>query len=645
MQIKKQQNKPVAKTSQVKSSASVSRKIPGDLYDAKLVRMLGLIVAAVGAVIYLQTLSFDFALDDYSAIVENRQTKQGTAAFFEIFKSSYRFGYTIQGDELYRPLSKAVFAVIWQFSPENAFPGHLLNLLFYALTGFLLFTTLCRYLKNNIYVPFIASLLFIAHPIHSEVVANIKSLDEIFAFFFFILSLNFVHRYLEENKMRDMVIACCSFFLSLLSKESSITFILIFPLFIYFFTDFEFSKNIKTSLTILIPAIIFLIIRQQVLKGNNAGPPAVADNSLMEVAGNFGAQRATAVMIMGMYLKLLVFPHPLVFDYSFNEIPNVTLSDWKFLLSFAIYLTVGIYAVMTFKKKNLLAFAALYFFITASVSSNILLIIGTNMAERLMYAPSFGFCFAIAVLLNKFINTEAVKTTVNSIGQFFAERKILVSLVSVIVLLYAGKTIAYSSVWKDNMSLYESGITGSPNSTRTHFYLGNAICKPDYYEKFPKAEQHKIIARGIDELKKSAEIYPSFSEPWGQLGVIYYKLKNLDSAMYYYNRALQVAPYIATIHNNVGTLYFERKMYNEAITAFAKATQLDPSYSEAWCNLGSAYGTMGQLDAAIQNFLEAVKWDPNNAMANKFLGITYQNKGDALNAKIYLDKAASLGMK
>lgn len=644
MQIKKQQGKPAPKTTQVKSSATGLRQA-ASAYDTGLLRNLGLIVAAVAAIIYVQTLSFDFALDDYSAIMENRQTKQGAEAFFDIFKKSYRFGYTIQGDELYRPLSKAVFALIWEFAPENPFPGHLLNVVLYALTGFLLFTTLCRFITNSVYIPFITSLLFVAHPIHSEVVANIKSLDEIFAFLFFIIALNLIHRYLSQNKLIHLAGACISFFLALLSKESSITFILAFPLCIYFFTNTSNAQNIKTFLFLLIPAILFLIIRQQVLKGNMAGPPAVADNSLMEAAGNPLLQRTTAIMIMGMYLKLLIFPHPLVFDYSFNSIPLASVSDWKFLLSFVVYAGIGVYAVTTFRKKDLLSFAALYFFITASVSSNVLMIIGTNMAERLMYTPSFGFCLAIAVLMDRFISPVEIKQGITSVAVFFAQRKPVLIVTSVIVLVFAVKTVSYSAVWSDNITLYESGIVGSPNSTRTHFYLGNAICKPEYYEKFPKAEQQKIIKRGIYELKKSAEIYPSFSEPWAQLGVIYYKQKDLDSAMYFYNRALQVAPYIATIHNNVGTLYFERKMYNEAIAAFGKATQLDPAYSEAWCNLGSAYGTLGQFDAAIQNFHEAVKWDPNNAMALKFLGITYQSKGDVTNAKIYLDRAAALGMK
>ena len=642
MQIKKNTGKPIVKNE--KAAPAIAKKEKAG-YDKKLVRTLGYIVAAVAFIIYFQTISFQFALDDYSAIIENRQTKQGTAALGEIFKSSYRFGYNIQGDELYRPMSKAVFAVLWQFAPNNPLPGHLVNVLLYALTGFLLFTTLCKYIRTNLYIPFIAALLFVAHPIHSEVVANIKSLDEILGFLFFVIALNFLYNYLTENKTLQLLAACCSYFAALLSKESSITFLMAFPLFIYFFTDNSTLKNIRTSATFLIPAVLFLLIRYTILKDNHAGLPSVADNSLMAAANNIGVQKATAITIMGMYLKLLVFPHPLVFDYSYNQIALVTATDWKFLLSFAIYLSVTVYAFTTFKKKDYLSFAVFYFFITASVSSNLLMIIGTNMAERLMYAPSFGFCFAIAVLLDKFINADVTKTAISSLNAYFMDRKILTLLVAAWVILFAGKTVSYATAWHDNISLYESGIINAPNSTRTHFYLGNAICKPEYYEKFPKPEQAKILARGIDELKKSAQIYPQFSEPWAQLGVAYAKKKDLDSAMYFYNKALDVAPFIATIHNNVGTVYFETGRYDEALAAFGKATQLDPNYSEAWCNLGSAYGTLGKLDLAIQNFLQAVQTDPNNAMATKFLGITYQSKGDTYNAKLYLDKAAQMGMK
>ena len=111
-----------------------------------LTRILGVIVAVVAIVQYIQTISYGFVLDDYSAIIENKITVQGFSALPTIFKTSYRYGYPIQGDELYRPITKSVFAVFWQLFPNNPMPGHLLNIVLYALTGFFLFTTLTKFI-------------------------------------------------------------------------------------------------------------------------------------------------------------------------------------------------------------------------------------------------------------------------------------------------------------------------------------------------------------------------------------------------------------------------------------------------------------------------------------------------------------------
>ena len=73
-----------------------------------------------------------------------------------------------------------MFAVEWEISKNNPVLSHWVNVIFYALTGWLLFITLFKLLKEyNIVVPFIISILFISHPIHTEVVANIKSRDEL----------------------------------------------------------------------------------------------------------------------------------------------------------------------------------------------------------------------------------------------------------------------------------------------------------------------------------------------------------------------------------------------------------------------------------------------------------------------------------
>jgi chromate transport protein ChrA len=84
-------------------------------------------------------------------------------------------------------------------------------------------------------VAFIAALLFAVHPIHTEVVSNIKSLDEIFCFMFAFLSLNVFVGYMKTGKAWQLLVGMLAMFLSFLSKETVVTFLGIIPLVFFFY--------------------------------------------------------------------------------------------------------------------------------------------------------------------------------------------------------------------------------------------------------------------------------------------------------------------------------------------------------------------------------------------------------------------------
>jgi protein O-mannosyl-transferase len=627
--------KPLAEAKQTRQKVLQSQ--------SDLKRILGIFVALAGFLLYANTLNFDYTLDDYSVIKENRLTRQGWDAFPQIFKTPYRYGYYFTQDELYRPIPKAMFAIEWALSPDKAGLGHWINVLLYAATGLLLFFTLSKYIRHNLIIPFVASVLFIAHPIHTEVVASIKSRDEILSLFFVLLSMNFIHSYLTKEKLVSITGAIICFLLSLLSKESGITFLAVFPLAIYFFTGAPLKKNMKASLMMLIPVVIFLLLRKNILDEGLKSTFAIADNLLM--AAHSGADRfATAVLISGMYLKLLFFPHPLIFDRSYNQIPIISLSDWKFIVSFLVYLGLFIFALLRFKKKDGVSFSILYYFITISIFSNILVIIGTSFGERLMYLPSLGFCLAVAFLVSKlFFREDAVKAY--TVKDFVMKNSKIFALAGVIVVLYAFKTETRNRVWKDNYTLFSNDVKLAPNSTRTHYYLGNLLAKPENLGRKDSITQQLTLDTAIAELKKSVEIYPAFADPYNQLGVSYYRKKNTDEAFIYYSKALEHNPTNATYHSNMGTLYFERGDYPAALKAFAKAVELDPNYTEGLANLGSAYGMMKDYDNALKYLHQCIKSAPDYAQAYLFLSITYRFKGDTQNADFYMDKYKSLGGK
>lgn len=108
----------------------------------------------------------------------------------------------------------------------------------------------------------------------------------------------------------------------------------------------------------LAPAVIFLLIRYSVV--GETGPPSMADNALLATKDVL-VQKSSAIYILGLYLLKLFYPHPLTFDYSYNQIPLVNVTDWKFLLSLAAYVAIFIYAVMKWKSKDLVAFGIFSF--------------------------------------------------------------------------------------------------------------------------------------------------------------------------------------------------------------------------------------------------------------------------------------------
>ena len=607
-----------------------------------LVYVLALVLSAFAFALYANTLGHDFVLDDFSVIKDNRITKQGTAGLSEIFSSAYRAGYNITDTKLYRPLPKSMFAIEWQISPDSPAPGHFMNVLFFAATVFLIVVVFSKYLGGALLIPFITALLFAAHPIHTEVVANIKSRDEILVLFFFLGALWYLHSFLTKEKMSSLIGLAIVFFLGLLSKESSVTLLAVFPLVVYFFSKADAAKYMKVGVALIIPTAVYFMMRSNALESNVVETSvSVADNLLMSAKS--GSERfATAIQIMGIYLAKLFYPHPLVFDRSYQDIPVVGVGDWRFLLSMIIHLALAVVAIITFKRKSLLSFAILFYAITMSVSSNLLLIIGTSYGERLVYTSSFGFCLAIAALLHIYLDKSEQGKNAKDVSGFFKAHSVPLGIAVVIALGFAFKTVTRNPVWKDNYTLYSNDIHLAPNSTRTNYYLGNLLIKPEIAEGKTEDEKKALLEEGIEYMKKAVSILSTFSDAHKQIGVGYYRLKEYEKSMEYYQNALNINPTDAVIHNNMGTVMFETGNYSEAQKAYMKAVELDPTYAEAYLNLGSSYGIMNDFQNAIKYLQLAVQYDPTLAMGYYFLGITYQNIGDQKNADFNLNKAYAL---
>ncbi|MFH2143615.1 MAG: tetratricopeptide repeat protein, partial [Bacteroidota bacterium] len=604
--------------------------------------ILAFIVAFTGFLIYSNTLSHGYVLDDYSVIKENWVVKKGTEGISTIMETSYRYGYWNKPGTLYRPLSLVMFAIEWQLSPDNPAPGHFINILFYALSGFLLFLLLTKILKNfNIIIPFIASLIFITHPIHTEVVANIKSRDEIMSVFFVILSMLFLWNHLSRPGIIKIVIALACFLLSILSKEGVITFIAIIPLTIYFFTEIKIRKNLMISSLFILPALIYLYLRKKVIGDIGGVEAGIVDNLLM-AAPDFQSKIATSFLILNKYLFKLFIPFPLTADYSYNQIPIVGFGSIKAIFALLVHVGLLVFAIIKIRKKTIISYAILFYLITMSIYSNLIITIGSSFGERFLYIGSIGFSLFIAFILVRLFKKKTEFSGFSKLSVFFKTNISIIGISAIILIIYSFITINRNRDWESNLTLYSADVVKSPNSAHMRYYYGLSVMKDLALNAKTEKEKNEYLDIAINEFSAAAKIYSNYSDAYDQMGLAYFRKNDFTKALKNYNLAFEINPNRPISYNNVGIIYFQQGEYEKALEVYLKAVELNPRYADAYMNLGSVYGTLGKFDLAIENFKKSIEYNPYNAYCHYYLGLTYQSKGDEKNAQESLNKAYQL---
>jgi tetratricopeptide (TPR) repeat protein len=586
-----------------------------------LLRRLAILLATWSVAVYANTIYNGYVLDDFLAIVGNRIVTKGVSAVGEIFYTPYLHGFAAYRNGLYRPLPLSMFAIEWQLSGGNPMLSHAINILVYASCVVVLFYFLVEQLgKEKVGVAFIAALLFAAHPIHTEVVANIKSRDELLCFFFGLLALRCFMKYVSATNTRFLFLGMLLYFLSLLSKESSLSFIVLVPFTAFFFWQGPRRAKIVLALCTISVAALFWTIRYSVLESYHAAHNAalsVSENALLATS-DFWTREATAVLMLGRYLKLLLIPYPLLCDYSYNTIPFVSFANVWVLISSLVYVAILIALVIRIAKysRDSYAFGAGFFLITLAPFANLLFLLATTMAERYLFFPSVGFCLVLSLLVH-----EAFK-------RFLPMGWQTISRVSIVVmpllLTYSVLTIARNNDWKDGYTLYTHDLKYAPNAYRLHHYLGTEAMNMAKQES-DSTVKREFIAQAIRSLRTADSILPDFdAKAYTTLGVCYMELRQYDSAEAAYKHALRLNDKDTFSRNNLAAVYFREARDRESISLCLQNVALYPDYVRAYSNLGICYIKLGLYDSALQVLSKAQQIEPQNQMIAQYLSIARQ---------------------
>ncbi len=624
------------KKKQVKKTSKKVKALPSWSRKTKL--LIGLLFFVFGCLLYVNTSNHDYTLDDFSVIKENYVTKQGIDGISTAWKEHYRFGYWNAKPSLYRPLTLTTFNLDWELAADNPAFSHRVNIFLYGLTGIVLFLSLVEvFRKHNPWMPVLITGLFIAHPLHVECVANIKGRDEILAFLFLFSSVYAYWKYLDKKGVVWLLLTILVFTCSLFSKESATTFIAIFPLMLYFFREEPLSKTAPALGILAIPIIGFLWIRYTVIGSFGTEPPDVLDNALMAATDGM-SHFASSVSILGTYLLKMILPIELVHEKGFTEYVPIGLGNWKFIVSFLVYLGLGVFALLQLMKKNIISFGILFFLLSISILCNVFITIGVHYAERLLYYPLLGFCIAAVYGLFKLF-----KAPIQANGDLktsFASSMIPVLIGGGFILFFSVMTVLRNIDWKNSYTLYKSDIEKSPNSAKLNYHYGLELVKKGIDGKTTEDKRYLDLAK--QQFEKALEIRPTYGDAHAQLGLAFYRQKQKDKAMASYEKSLTHKPNNAKVYSNMGIIYFEAKQLGKAEEVYRKAVKYDPRFVDARRNLGSVLAMKGDFTGAIEQFEAGVKYKPEEAILHFYLGSATRDNGDVAGSTMHFERAYSL---
>ncbi len=553
----------------------------------------GLIIILVlwAFVLYGNTLGNDYSMD-YSYVI-NSQTAKGFEALPDIFTTHYfNQGEINYG---YRPITKATFAIEQSLWGKNPFLSHLINILLYAFLGILIFKFLRKIFKDitSPVFPFLIVFVFMAHPTHTEIVASLKNREELLLFIFGILMLNFIWNYLERKKIIYLLFAAISLILGFWTKPTVIIFVLLIPVFLFYFSETSLKKN-------LLIFGIFLILSYLSFKIPNLYIPHGSRQVLFYenpiVSMSFLHRIPTSLAILFFYLKKLLIPYPLLFYYGYNMIPVISYSSFLFFGSLILYLGIFFMSFFLFKKDKILSFSLMGFLFSIFLFSNIYKIVAGIVAERYLSIATLFFSIFLIRIILKYTKFDFAKSVVPGAKAFL--------LIAVVVLPYSFISINRNAQWENELVLFSHDIPKLTNSAMANEMYGVALMNK------------------LDKTKNRQQ-----------------KKELLDNALKAYQQSLAVYPKNKFCLNALASSYFMfYRNYSKAAQYYSQLLPLDSTNIEMLLNLGFSYENLGQKEKAIRIYKQALTIDSLNTKTYSMIANAYYKSHDLQNGNYYNER-------
>jgi tetratricopeptide (TPR) repeat protein len=669
-----------------RTRASASAPLPAaGAGDPSRIRGLALLLAALAAAPFLNSLTAPFVFDDHGSILENPTIQHFRTAFSGPIQSA------LAG----RPLVNLSLAVSYAMSGTDPWAYHAWNLAVHILAGLVLFGLVRRTLRlrppepdglrrdrsvmEADWLAFVAALVWLVHPLQTEVVDYVTQRTESLMGLCYLGTLYLALR--AATAERDArrwaaaaVVVCAA---GMACKESMASAPVMTLLFAAVFVDGGIAAAFRRR-----PAFYAaLAATWLVLLALNVGAPRANSAGFSAGVSPWLYLQNQAVMLV-RYLRLTVWPHGLVIDYGLpGPVPRARVIPGA-ILALALLAAVAV----AWRRRPAVAFLGVWVIVTLAPTTSVIPIATEAGAERRMYLPLAAV--AVAAVIGGWHLLQAAG----------ARRwRVAAAAAAIVYLSLASLTAARNAEYHDPIVLWQAAVARYPNGG-ARYGLAMALrdagrhdeameefraAAPDYPEaeyalgvdlanagrradaiehyrafvqsrpldfKVPATyrlmgEAQKALGQydvAADSYRRSLDMQPDNTDGLSGLADALYQGGHYQESADAYRRLLAQQPSNADAHNDLGLALVGLNRETEAVPEFQQAAALQPDDVRFLRNLGYALSGSNRPAEAAQAFRRAVALAPRDAGLYSSLGLALAAEGKADDAQDAFRQALAL---
>lgn len=539
-----------------------------------------------------------------------------------------------------RPVVQLTLAVNYWLGGLDPFGYHAWNLAIHFLCALVLYALVDRTLKRRVPgwerssggVAFAVALLWLLHPMQTEVVDYVTQRTESMMALAYLLTLYAASRAMDSRDAgRWTVLAALSCAAGAGCKEAIAT----APLMVLAY-DVAFVSGRPGAALRARPRLYVGLAGSWIVIALLAwwSPPIRSRG--FESGVTAWAYLLNEPALILRYLRLSVWPSALVVDYGLpRAVPLSAAAPGGALILATIAATIW-----AWWRVPTLAFVGTWFFVTLAPASSFIPVATEVGAERRMYLP-MAAVITLAVLTVEWVLSR-------SVSRKPARRAASVALLATAALILATATVQRNREYRDPLVLWRTVISRYPHGRAyynlgveqarlhqttealesyriaaadfptAHYALGITFASMGRHEEAVAALERFVLGRPLDILVPKA--YTVMAREFAAQG-------QLDKAETTYRMVLQMVPSERDARLDLANLLLRSGRYDNARLEFQEYVSRFPDEAAARIGYGVTLMAGKQSQAAIQQFEHAVLLAPRDPGARENLALALAETG------------------